>query len=155
MGFDLVTWPGYLCYSGDMGTFVFSRLPDMFEFFRAPASGKISINPQYWAEKVRAEDKHDGIEAYSPDRFREAIESWLNDTEATKEMRLAVKDNVLCHADDGEHEARRAAQDFVHEGETPFADFWEARLSEYTHRFIWCCYALVWGIQQFDAAKTP
>ena len=26
MHFDLVTWPGYLCYSGDMGCFVFSRL---------------------------------------------------------------------------------------------------------------------------------
>ena len=28
--FDIVTWPGYLCYSGDMGCFVFTRLPDMF-----------------------------------------------------------------------------------------------------------------------------
>lgn len=24
MGFDIVTYPGYLCYSGDMGTYVFS-----------------------------------------------------------------------------------------------------------------------------------
>ena len=34
MHFDLITWPGYLCYTGDMGTYVFSRLTDMFEFFR-------------------------------------------------------------------------------------------------------------------------
>ena len=32
--FDLVTWPGHLCYTGDMGTYVFERLPDMFTFFR-------------------------------------------------------------------------------------------------------------------------
>jgi len=34
MHFDLITWPGYLCYTGDMGTYVFQRLTDMFEFFR-------------------------------------------------------------------------------------------------------------------------
>src|ERR1051326_8204576 len=32
--FDLITWRGSLCFTGDMGTFVFSRIPDMFEFFR-------------------------------------------------------------------------------------------------------------------------
>lgn len=34
MFFDLITWPGCLCYTGDMGTYVFRRLEDMFEFFR-------------------------------------------------------------------------------------------------------------------------
>ena len=34
MHFDLLTWPGYLCYTGDMGTYVFRRLEDMFPFFR-------------------------------------------------------------------------------------------------------------------------
>jgi len=28
--FELITWPGYLAYTGDMGAFVFSRLNDMF-----------------------------------------------------------------------------------------------------------------------------
>ena len=32
--FDLITWPGHLCYTGDMGTYVFRRMDDMFEFFR-------------------------------------------------------------------------------------------------------------------------
>ena len=30
MHFDLVTWPGYLCYSGDMGCYVFCRLNARF-----------------------------------------------------------------------------------------------------------------------------
>jgi hypothetical protein len=34
MHFDIVTWPGYLAYSGDMGCFVFQRLDDMLEFFK-------------------------------------------------------------------------------------------------------------------------
>lgn len=150
MGFDLVTWPGYLCYSGDMGTFVFSRVPDMFEFFRDPTPGNIIIHPQYWSEKVQAEDRPDGVEEYSPDRFREAIENWLDSMEASAETREAAK-HVLAHADDGEYEARRA----VSESSRPvFQDFWEARLHEYTYRFIWCCYALVWGIRQYDIKKT-
>lgn len=46
MHFDLITWPGYLCYTGDMGTYVFTRLADMFEFFRtdltyAPRTGRL------------------------------------------------------------------------------------------------------------------
>ena len=54
MHFDLITWPGYLCYCGDMGTYVFSRLEDMFEFFRTDRD----INPGYWAEKLQAVDNH-------------------------------------------------------------------------------------------------
>ncbi len=32
--FDLITWGGHLCYTGDMGTYVFTRVHDMFDFFR-------------------------------------------------------------------------------------------------------------------------
>ena len=32
--FDLITWPEFLCISGDCGTYVFSRTEDMFKFFR-------------------------------------------------------------------------------------------------------------------------
>lgn len=49
-GFDVVTWPGYLCVCGDIGTWVFSRVRDMLEFFESDHGG---INPQYWAEKLQ------------------------------------------------------------------------------------------------------
>lgn len=29
-------------------------------------------------------------------------------------------------------------------------DYWDSDPKEYTYRFIWCCYALVWAIQQYD-----
>src|ERR1035438_10338294 len=35
MWFDLITWPGSLVISGDMGTWAFSRVEDMFAFFRS------------------------------------------------------------------------------------------------------------------------
>ena len=44
--FDLITWPGSLTIKGDMGTWTFSRLTDMFEFFTG------HINTSYWAEKL-------------------------------------------------------------------------------------------------------
>ena len=31
-GFDIVTWPGYLAISGDMGASMFTRLEDMIQF---------------------------------------------------------------------------------------------------------------------------
>src|SRR5690348_12248442 len=46
--YDLVTWPGYLAISGDLDSYVFSRVRDMFTFFRGRG-----INPSYWAEKVQ------------------------------------------------------------------------------------------------------
>lgn len=156
MGFDVVTWPGYLCYSGDMGTYVFQRLDDMFQFFRADRRHNreedqtLYINLSYWAEKLQAVDRCDGVKKYSADKFRESVAEWLEDRDASNELRQAVKNEVLPYADDGESVALNAAQAFEHEGRGVFQDFWEVDLTEYTYRFIWCCYALAWGIQSYD-----
>lgn len=62
--FRLNTWPGHLCISGDMGTYVFARTHDMFDFFRMDDKDfnfskdkQLNINTDYWAQKVRSEDK--------------------------------------------------------------------------------------------------
>jgi hypothetical protein len=54
--FDLVTWPGYLSVTGDMGTWTFGRIADMFDFHGQPfrAARKFLINPGYWSEKFEA-----------------------------------------------------------------------------------------------------
>ena len=49
--FDIITWPGYLTVTGDMGTWTFSRIADMFDFFGA---WKGVINTHYWSEKLEA-----------------------------------------------------------------------------------------------------
>jgi hypothetical protein len=154
--FDLITWAGHLCYTGDMGTFVFARLQDMFEFFREhdKDSGKgqgLAINPGYWAEKLLAIDRS-GYREYSADLFREKIAEWLDEVDATQELRDEVDDHVLAYADDGHDAAVRSATEFEHNGERPLQDLWEVELREYTFHFIWCCYALAWGIRQYDAA---
>jgi hypothetical protein len=175
MHFDLITWPGYLCYTGDMGTFVFSRLQDMFEFFRTDRQcsklrgHQLGINPSYWSEKLQAVDgrrRAGGAKEYSPEKFRRVVKErlayWMRhyglDSEGRHELRQLVEDEVLSYADDGDVRAFDAANDFAGEVDGQrfeFTDFWEYDLTEYTRTFLWCCYALAWGIQKYDDAKAP
>ncbi len=63
---------GFLCYTGDMGTFVFRRLEDMFAFFRtrsAQAATACSINLGYWAESTRRMDRDGQRRSQAADKF--------------------------------------------------------------------------------------
>lgn len=67
-GFDLITWPGCLTIRGDIGAYVFSRLPDMFEAFRNPSG---DINPHDWAEQL--DSGRDAVLRYDEDLFRKTV----------------------------------------------------------------------------------
>ncbi len=149
--FDLITWPMHLCYSGDMGTYVFSRIIDMFEFFRTkPRSlhaDQLYINLGYWAEKVLAQDRHGKIEEYVPEVAKRKLLRHLRYDVEDKAQRREIYDAVSRYLDDSEHEAREALSEHID-------DTWEWNLSDYTSTFTWCCYALSWGIRQYDQAKA-
>jgi hypothetical protein len=165
--FDLITWPGYLCYCGDMGTYVFSRVADMFNFFRKDSEKMFSIDRRYWAEKCQAKDGS-GIKEFDEDLFNANVMThlieWIRSyrSETTKEQRRDLWDAVVgdvIHADgdSGGHRKQIAANDFHHQISEReyfhFTDFWEVDNTRYTHRFNWCCFALVWGIDQYDQSK--
>jgi hypothetical protein len=169
--FDLVTWPGYLAYSGDMGCYVFSRLSDMFEFFRddCPEEGKIRINLSYWSEKLQAVDgnrRAGGVKAFCEEKFSKVIKEdlvrWMREDglnrEDRHELRTAVQEEILDQIGDGdEHAIYQLANEFCAEIDGQrfqFEDLWDHDFTEYTSHFVWCCYALAWGIQQYDARKT-
>ena len=175
MHFDLITWPGYLCYTGDMGTYVFRRLDDMFEFFRTDRMGRrsghaLAINRSYWAEKIEAADRCDGVKKFSEERFNRAVLehliSWLRDhrDDTTRDERRDLWDAVMfevlgADGDSGGYRKQVAAHDFSHKvndlvGEFYFRDFWERTVDDWTYRYVWCCYALAWGIQRYDDSKT-
>lgn len=164
MHFDLITWPGYLCYTGDMGTYVFQRLTDMFEFFRTDREykkrngAKLAVNLSYWGEKLQATDR-DGYRKYSAEKFKANVMDWVEQRGLTGKLghglRNELQSEVLDHADDGADTAYRAAMDFVWNGKRVFPDFYEVDSEDYSHRFLWCCYALAWGIEKYDAAKQP
>ena len=168
MLFDLVTWPGHLCYTGDMGTYVFSRIPDMFAFFRSREGRDLDINPSYWSEKAEATDKGSGIKEFSEDKFNAAVMShlveWIrnNRYRTTKDERRelwvdVVHEVIRADGDSGGHRKQAAVHDFSHrvnnDVEFYFKDFWEASVEVYTFHYIWCCYAMNWGVAQYDAHK--
>jgi len=164
--FDLITWPGALCIDGDMGTCVFRRLEDMFQFFRTDRDwlrecGTLAINPGYWGEKLQAVARNGGYRQFSKELVCESVKSrfddWVESKEPTDDKKAAlwqaIEDDVLYYSDDEPHEFMRAIQDFKHE-DFEFTEFWETRTDEYTFHFIWCCYAIAWGVNTYDESKT-
>jgi hypothetical protein len=163
--FDLITWPGTLCIDGDCGTYVFRRLEDMFRFFRTDRDwlrdgATLAINPGYWGEKLQAKSMHGGYEEFSADLVRESIKSRFDDwvesegpDEAVKaDLWEAIENDVLYYSDEDPHEFMRAIHGFNHNG-FEFTDFWETKTHDYTFHFIWCCYAIAWGVKTYDEAK--
>jgi hypothetical protein len=162
--FDLITWPGCLAINGDMEGYTFSRVEDMFTFFRASSGwNSKTINPQYWAEKLRAASR---VKQYSEEKLRQLVSETVSYHAADYPgLRTAVKRRVLGSEDlYYEESARQVLDEFVH-GKPPergerdqrfrFADTWEWDLTTYSHQYLWCCHAIQWGVGQYDAARQP
>lgn len=178
MGFDIVTWPGWLAYSGDMGAFMFTRLPDMLQFFRKePREGRTifdGIDRRYWAEKCEAEGaRGDGIQEFSWEKFVADVKDYHDQAcqvDAVEEddpdfIRDAAKDqkkhrdevwseleSELNSMEQDEARAYQILRDFSHDGFR--FDDWERDSKVYTQRFNWCCCALAWAISKYDEAKA-
>lgn len=163
--FDIITWPGNLCITGDMGTYVFRRIEDMLDFFRIQPNdwnfsktGGLSINPSYWEEKLSAMPKG-GTREFDEARFnevvKEAFDAWCADNPTKNEFFEDLWDQleygVLGATADGHHAAVAAAMEFNHEDTNfQFVDFWEHRLERPTFHYIWCCYAIAWAVKTYD-----
>ena len=184
--FDLITWPGCLCIEGDCGSYTFKRLYDMFEFFRREPGDfmrddGLSINPDYWAQKLEAQSCNGrspgNVRRWSPERFEEAVKGDVIDhmrhnmrgvdryelrgsgalSKARRALIEAVREEVLEHSGD-EHTAMQAAHEFdFDEGDERFCfqDFYEHDCTEWDYQYLWNCFAIVWGIQRYDAIKRP
>lgn len=168
MYFDLITWPGYLCYTGDMGTYVVTRIHDMFEFFCKDKENceHIKINPGYWSEKVEGVDRWSPIKEFSHQKFSRVVMQdlvyWIrnNAHQTTKEERRELWDRVVDEIINAEGQQRQeiAVYEFNHcvnkeVGYFSFDDFFEHSVDEYSLRFLWCCYAIAWGIQKYYTGK--
>jgi hypothetical protein len=167
--FEIITWPGYLTFTGDMGCFVFARLKDMFEFFRHNSIEieKLYINKGYWAEKLEAISRFgcDGhIKKFSMDLLKEKVEqivqSWIEEDKLSKQniklLREEIKYMYQGLDDSDEFGARKAVYNFSYKLSHllyEFENFWERDCSEYTYHYIWCCYAIAWAIKQYDLFK--
>jgi hypothetical protein len=155
MWFDLVTWPGNLAIRGDMGTWVFSRVEDMFTLFRS-RNRELRINASYWCEKVESESRFGGpSRKFDGESFKAnvllSLDGYGLEDEEKQEITAVLQEEVFSLED--ELSARKALADFEYNGFS-FQDPWEIQGQGYSHHFIWCLHAIVWGIQQYDKLEN-
>lgn len=168
--YNITTWPGYLCISGDMGCFVFQRTDDMFSFFRGKPD---EINPGYWQEKVQAGAGFEGADAITaePDfaAYDKRLMDYLNDfidgldpdveedAEKIAEATAAVEEfKSSRESSEWDIVSRINDWDANLAGGMELEDFWEGRrgLQKFRFHYIWCCYAIVHAIALYDAIKA-
>lgn len=152
--FDLITWPGHLCFTGDCGTYVFCSLHDMFEFFRTAGD----INPWYWGEKLVSVDVNGKYTEFDKEEFKKQVtglfESWKEDEDPDEKLAEEVwsdlSEQVISAAEEDEHCVYEAINSFE-SGGFAFEDFLVDGLPErHTFRFIWCLRAIKWAISKYD-----
>lgn len=163
--FDLITWPGHLCYTGDMGTYTFSRLRDMFEFFATEDFyGKYPINPGYWGEKLTSIDKYSSFEEFSMESFIKQIWTYVGDrildTPEYEIISRDIEENLIPNIEEAWNYEQCinlvSEYKFFFKGEKrpfKFIDFWDYDFKEYTQKYIWACFAIAWGIKKYNEEK--
>jgi len=162
MYFDIITYPGGLLYTGDAGTFVFSRIEDMIDFFRNDKK-ELLINPCYWAEKVKAESiSGGGIKEFDSEIWKKRIiEYWEEyyeddiDSEKAQITLSEIHENIF-HGESSEwywvstiYNADFTDKRFA--GWDLFESLGDGK--KYTWHYLWCCYALSWAVIQYDNNK--
>lgn len=154
--FQLTTTPYHLIVTGDMGAYVFSRLNDMFEFFR---SDDLSVNLSYWQEKLESIDRDGGVAEFSEEKLKAYLTEMLEESddyqELAKEEKQEVMDEIASICEMDEQDAYDALSDFdLHD--ITFEDCWDwfGSMKTFTYQYIWICYAISWGVNQYDQSKV-
>lgn len=150
--FDLVTFPGHLAITGDMGSNVFNRLHDMFEFFKG------GINFGYWSEKLVAEEpSHDECRGQKFDlktfysNLKEDIQNQL--PEKSKIYTNKIYKEVLAQLDDVDSKNWHYALSKVEVEGLDFSYF-EYDNTVFSYHFLWRCFAISWGIKKYEEMKN-
>jgi hypothetical protein len=154
--FEIITWPGALVINGDMETFVFRRIEDMFAFFN-----HVEINPGYWAQKCVAGKTREYSEEAFKKHVNEYVSDFIKDGELddalAEKLRASIEedvfgdDRVTCN--DGAHEVLAefySSDDFM---DFEFTDTWEWDFRDWTYQYLWCCFAIVHAIRTYNASK--
>lgn len=174
--FDIVTVPGYLFMTGDMGTWAFSRIRDMIQFFNHD-----SIDYGYWAEKLQMGSCRSEVTAAYKEvdltptlkYYRESLEGWLAgmlDGEDDKDLLSAIKRSYREFAERigqlkslisdysygtiSEHVFCRAISEVDMESDSRAGHSspwdWEnlSPCFKPTHSFVWACEAIQYACQR-------
>lgn len=167
--FDIVTWPGYLTVTGDMGTWTFSRISDMFEFFTDKHFGRqdsFQINPGYWSEKFESGAGGGRYDTpcfeYDEEALHKILDDWHAEwlEEAGEGVDEFDRDDIAEKIDDLKREDfsnESMAYAAVDNADLPDFDMqyaFEGRsMQKYSHHYVWICYAIAWGIERYNNKK--
>ncbi|MCS3433673.1 hypothetical protein [Klebsiella sp. BIGb0407] len=174
--YDVVTWPGYLTVTGDMGTWTFSRIADMFRFFGGWEGG---INTCYWSEKLEAgagcSARNLLAQDYDHDAFckslKESLSEYLEDSEGDES-----EDDDWDDDDDTPDSDKAIVREIVRDlCRAEFSNDWEAyqavynadwperfsawdlcdglTFKTYTSHFRWILFAITWAISKYHNTK--
>lgn len=176
--FELMFYPNYSVITGDMGAWTFSRIEDMMKFHRGDG---LDIDFRYWKEKVVSCSRFGAgnISAFSDFDFKEFrgkitrhIDDWFehSDVEQSKidDLKRDVHDCIFVPISDWQRckgadlKAYELLSDYEYFYTTDcgskkfqFEDVHEfGSWGKMTGYFAFACYALRWGIQQYDEAKN-
>jgi hypothetical protein len=167
LGFDVITWPGFICITGDMGEFLFSRTYDMLEFCRRSCKSY-----GYMHEKLQAVDVRTGAEEFRREAFEDALRDRLRgELENYKEGFVSREDVEVVR--DKIAEVREASEYGMGGERESIQAMYESELwdsgdlpscQSFTFHFMWILHAIQWfcdrtppreSYPEFDNGKLP
>lgn len=159
---SVVTWPGHIAVTGDIGEgYTFTRLEDMFEFFRRNPNQLDTINSDYWAEKLV---RRDGAQVYSQEKFQDNVDDVVDDWCATlskkdrKALRAAVQEEIHDQIEGYYATDYRTVEQFRFRDSTGyehyFADFWDYSANVHDSGLLRAMHAIVRAIHMYDEQKA-
>lgn len=153
-GFNIITWPGHLTISGEMGDYTFAREPDMLRDFFTSAY----VNTDYWEQKVTSMDVHGRITEFSRERYKEILVrgfwSWHQKNTDKRRAREAwnwIRDDLL--GDYSEvHDASTAVESLellrsIHGVNLGYHE--EGDFLEYSAQYLWSLHGVLWACQNY------
>ena len=145
--FHVHTWPGFLCVTGDMGEWVWSRIPDMFTFVRGSIGSE-----SYFTEKLQAADVRGELKEFHLELWHE-LESVLQETYGEYGDEKTCEELSEVFAD--EPESLHDACTLLYE-DSGIDDVFEyfGSLTDYNYQYLWTLQALEWAVNKYASART-
>ena len=154
--FDIVTWKGHLCITGDVGCAVYARLNDMFVFF--DTGEDIGINVNYWTEKEVATSVYGQNYEFDPtvlpELLKEWKELWIEESDPTKEqlkdVEYALEDTAfssMCEVSEFLHNPPEELEPIIDQ------DWWEYNFETATVHHIWRLFAITYAVREYKKYK--
>lgn len=147
--FCVTTWPGHIAITGDMGDYVFSRIPDMFAYVRKKSHETLLDQLE---AKCDAVCKQSGLRKYAHEKLIEYVKK---EREEDEDKDAEEWDELLVTlSDSNEFWNKTALLDFDINDRNPFDLHDWPDFTELSYHFEWCCYAIAWAVEKYDALKA-